>query len=159
MPDEITRKTRSPEETFALGIELAKSLRGGDVVVLTGSLGAGKTALVRGIASGMRVKSHVSSPTFTLLHLHEAGEEGALPLHHFDLYRLEGADDFLACGLDEYIGGDSVSVIEWGDRVRDALPGQVMEIDVRYGQDPQELIFMIRYPKEWKAEKGRRAAP
>ena len=146
MPQEMTYKTRSPEETFDLGARLASSFLPGDVVILAGSLGAGKTALVHGIASAMKVKSHVSSPTFTLLHIHLPGREGGIALHHFDLYRLEDADDFVANGLDEYVGGDWVSALEWGDRARGALPEEVIEIDIRYGQDPQERLFTIRMP-------------
>lgn len=140
-------ETGSPGETHELGVRLAPYLRPGDVVILTGNLGAGKTALVRGIASAMQVKSHVSSPTFTLLHLHQPVREEGVPLHHFDVYRLENADDFIDNGLDEYIGGDSVSLIEWGDRVRAALPDQVIEIDIRYGRESRERIFTIRLPE------------
>ncbi|NLA95912.1 MAG: tRNA (adenosine(37)-N6)-threonylcarbamoyltransferase complex ATPase subunit type 1 TsaE [Clostridiaceae bacterium] len=155
----MTHRTRSPQETFELGVSLASSFLPGDVVILTGSLGAGKTALIHGIASAMEVKSHVSSPTFTLLHIHLPIREGGIALHHFDLYRLEDADDFTASGLDEYVGGDWVSALEWGDRARVALPKEVIEIDIRYGQGPQERLFTIRFPEGRKLESTGRSRP
>ena len=159
MSTKMTHTTRSPQETFELGACLAASLLPGDVVILTGGLGAGKTALVRGMASAMKVKSHVSSPTFTLLHLHQPTREEGIPLYHFDVYRLEGADDFIANGFDEYIEGEGVSVIEWGDRVRRALPQEVIEIDIRYGQDSQERIFSIGFPRGREFENQERSCP
>ncbi len=155
----MTYKTRSPRETFDLGASLASSFLPGDVVILTGSLGTGKTALVHGIASVMEIKGHVSSPTFTLFHLHQPIRAGGIALHHFDLYRLEGADDFIANGLDEYVGGDWVSVLEWGDRARKALPEEVIEIDIRYGQNPQERLFTIHFPDGRRIEGTGRSSP
>ncbi len=146
MASEMIRVTRSPDETFDLGRELASRFQAGDVVILTGSLGAGKTALVRGIAAGLGVKSQVSSPTFTILHIHEPGQAGGLSLHHFDAYRLTGPQDFYDNGLDELIGGRSVSVLEWGDRVRESLPLPLIEIRVSYGEDADQREFRIHFP-------------
>lgn len=144
----MTQHTASAEETYAYGARLASCLRPGDVVVLTGNLGAGKTALVRGIASGMDVKSQVSSPTFTLLHLHQPGQAGGVALHHFDVYRLDGPDDFIANGLDEYLGGESIALIEWGDRVREALPDRIIEIDLRYGEGADDRTIRVSFPED-----------
>ena len=109
---------RSANETQAVGAELAMALRGGDVILLRGDLGAGKTTLAQGIAHGLGVAGPVQSPTFTLIAEYAApvlGPEGQLV--HVDLYRLEGAADLATIGLDEYFERpESVTVIEWPDR-------------------------------------------
>ncbi len=145
---ELTLKTSSAEATYALGKQLSAFLVAGDIVILNGSLGAGKTALVRGIARGLDVKSHVSSPTFTLLHVHEPRVKGGATLHHYDVYRLRGADDFIAHGFDEQMGDQVISVIEWGDRVREALPDDLIEIAVSYGEAPDDRVFHIQVPND-----------
>ncbi|NLA71872.1 MAG: tRNA (adenosine(37)-N6)-threonylcarbamoyltransferase complex ATPase subunit type 1 TsaE [Clostridiaceae bacterium] len=144
---EIRRLTSSPAQTYEIGRELASHLLAGDVVILTGSLGAGKTCLVRGIAAGLGVKGHVSSPTFTILHPHEPGDKRGVPLHHFDVYRLRDADEFVANGFDELITGDVISLIEWGDRVRIALPKEILEIAITYGEKPDERVLALRFPE------------
>ncbi len=154
MTAEKTRVTGSPSESFDFGVELASCLRAGDVLILTGSLGAGKTTLVRGLAQGLAVKSQVTSPTFTLLHIHEPAGPGAVPLHHFDVYRLSGPDEFLANGLDEYIGGQAITVMEWGDRVRAALPPDLIEIAISYGSAPEERHFTLHWPDGRAQEEG-----
>ena len=115
----ISFKTTSPEQTERFGYELAKSLVAGDVIALTGDLGAGKTCLTRGISSGLGSTSHVSSPTFTIVNEYEGGR---LMLFHFDTYRLSGPDDFLMSGLDEYFFRGGVCVIEWSDIIDELLP-------------------------------------
>ncbi|MBI2187465.1 MAG: tRNA (adenosine(37)-N6)-threonylcarbamoyltransferase complex ATPase subunit type 1 TsaE [Acidobacteria bacterium] len=118
----MTRLTHSEEETQAVARELAATLNAGDVVLLSGALGAGKTAFVRGLAVGLGVDpDEVSSPTFTLVHEYRSGR---LTLYHADLYRLEKAatDDL---GLEEMGATDGVLAIEWPDRLTHALPGAV----------------------------------
>jgi tRNA threonylcarbamoyladenosine biosynthesis protein TsaE len=115
----IRFKTTSPEQTERFGRELAKSFCGGDVIALTGDLGAGKTCLTRGIADGLGSTAHVSSPTFTIVNEYEGGR---LMLFHFDTYRLSGPDDFLMSGLDEYFYRGGVCVIEWSDIIEELLP-------------------------------------
>lgn len=116
----MTRVTRSEEDTVAVARELAASLRAGDVVLLSGDLGAGKTAFVRGLAEGLGIDpAEVSSPTFTLVHEYGGGR---LRLYHADLYRLERAatEDI---GLEEMGVRDGVLAIEWPDRLTHPLPG------------------------------------
>ena len=115
----IRFKTTSPEQTERFGRELAKSFCGGDVIALTGDLGAGKTCLTRGIADGLGSTAHVSSPTFTIVNEYEGGR---LMLFHFDTYRLSGPDDVLMSGLDEYFYRGGVCVIEWSDIIEELLP-------------------------------------
>ncbi|MCE5203049.1 MAG: tRNA (adenosine(37)-N6)-threonylcarbamoyltransferase complex ATPase subunit type 1 TsaE [Coriobacteriales bacterium] len=116
MPSGFT--TRSARETRNAGAALAPLLRAGDVIALSGDLGAGKTQLVQGIARGLGVESAVTSPTFNLLMVHRGG----LPLYHFDLYRLEHVEELDDIGFYETLESDGVSVIEWGDRFSHALP-------------------------------------
>lgn len=116
----MVRTTRSEEETHALAREIARTLSPGDVLLLSGELGAGKTAFVRGLAAGLGIDpDEVSSPTFTLIHEYRGGR---LALYHADLYRLEraAAEDI---GLEETGAADGVLAIEWPERLSHALPG------------------------------------
>lgn len=123
----IKFKTTSPEMTETFGYELAKSLCGGDVIALTGDLGAGKTCLTRGIAKGLGSSSFVSSPTFTIVNEYDGGR---LMLFHFDTYRLSGPDDFLMSGLDEYFYREGVCVIEWSDIIEELLPQDTIKMTI-----------------------------
>ena len=124
----MTRVTRSEEETQDVARELAATLKAGDVVLLSGNLGAGKTAFVRGLAAGLGIDpGEVSSPTFTLVHEYGGGR---LKLFHVDLYRLDRAatEDI---GLEEMGVADGVLAIEWPDRLTHSLPRtQAVEIAI-----------------------------
>ena len=111
--------TTSPSQTRALGKRLAQHLRPGDVLLLWGDLGAGKSELTRGIAEGLGVASTVTSPSFTILNVYD---DGCIPLYHFDWYRLESADELYEMGMDEYLGGDGVAVVEWPSQCPEAIP-------------------------------------
>ena len=102
--------TRSEADTLELAARLSPMLSAGDTVLLRGDLGAGKSVLARGIARGMGVKGPMPSPTFTLMIPYEAGGQ---KLYHFDLYRISDPDEYYAAGLDEFIGGDGVALVEW----------------------------------------------
>jgi tRNA threonylcarbamoyladenosine biosynthesis protein TsaE len=111
-------ETHAPEETTALGALLARGLRAGDVILLRGDLGAGKTHFARGVAAGLGIPGPIPSPTFTLVYEYDgvnaAGER--VPLAHIDLYRLGDGGDLDSFGLDEYLGGRWATVIEWPER-------------------------------------------
>jgi tRNA threonylcarbamoyladenosine biosynthesis protein TsaE len=107
------RRTASPEETEAAGEELAATLAVGDLVLLVGELGAGKTTFVRGLARGLGVKAAVQSPTFQLVRVYP----GRIQLAHVDLYRLEAGSELADLGLDELLD-EGVVAVEWGDRLR-----------------------------------------
>ena len=111
--------SHSPQETFELGRQFAASLRRGAVLALAGDLGAGKTQFSKGLAAGLGVEAEVTSPTFTLIHEYPGGR---LPLFHIDLYRLEEEEEVLGIGLDEYLDGDGVTVIEWADKFAELMP-------------------------------------
>lgn len=104
--------TRSAEETFSLGRALGECLRAGDVVLLHGDLGVGKSVLTRGLARGCGIDEPMPSPTFTLM----TAYRGRIPFYHFDLYRLEGPDEYFEAGLDEFIGGDGAAAVEWPEQ-------------------------------------------
>lgn len=108
----LTLRSASAARTRRLGQALGALLQPGDMLLLTGDLGAGKTTLTQGIGVGLGVRSVINSPTFTILKEYE----GRLPLHHFDLYRIESPDEIYALGFDEYFQADGVSVVEWADR-------------------------------------------
>lgn len=118
----MERLSRSPEQTVAIASDLARTLQPGDVVLLSGDLGAGKTAFVRGLALGLGASpDDVTSPTFTLLHEYRGGR---LTLHHADLYRLETAE-VEDLGLDELASGGGVLAVEWPDRLARPWPEAV----------------------------------
>jgi tRNA threonylcarbamoyladenosine biosynthesis protein TsaE len=131
--------SRSPGETLAFGEALGRSLGPGDVLALIGELGAGKTWLTKGVAAGLGVPpAEVTSPTFVLLHLYR----GRLELAHFDAYRLRRGQELLDLGADEQLYGDGACVVEWADRVRDALPADRLEIEIEaVGENERRLTL------------------
>ena len=110
--------SHSPAETEAFGERLAASLKPGDVLALRGGLGAGKTALTRGIAAGLGVRERVTSPTYTIVNEYLSGR---LPLFHFDMYRLSCADELFDIGWEDYLVRGGVCAVEWSENVEDAL--------------------------------------
>jgi tRNA threonylcarbamoyladenosine biosynthesis protein TsaE len=115
--------TKSPDETFEIAQNFAKGLAVGDILLLTGDLGAGKTCFVQGLAFGLGVPEHVyvRSPTFTLVNEYLGGR---LPLYHFDFYRLDNSSELGDIGLDEYASSGGVIAIEWAEKFPDALPAR-----------------------------------
>ena len=111
--------THSTAETRKLGEWLACQLKQGDVVLLEGELGAGKSELARGIARGLGVTETVTSPSFTILNVYESGK---CPLYHFDWYRIESEEELYELGMDEYLGGDGIALVEWPGRCPGAIP-------------------------------------
>ena len=122
---EMLTVTNSAAETRALGERLASGLQPGDTVILEGELGAGKSELARGIARGLGVTETVTSPSFTILNVYESGR---CPLYHFDWYRLENEEELYELGMDEYLGGDGIAVVEWAERCPDAVPEDCIRI-------------------------------
>ena len=137
--------TKSAAETRALGEKLAGRLRPGDVLLLEGDLGAGKSELTRGIAKGLGVTETVTSPSFTILNVYESGR---IPLYHFDWYRLESSEELYELGMDEYLGGDGAAVVEWPGRCPDAVPESAVRIRMTAAGENERLIES----DEWNLE-------
>ena len=143
--DELSVVTRSQPQTVALGECLAE----GDVLVLTGDLGAGKTQLTKGMAAGLGITEDVTSPTFTIEMVYEGGR---LPLYHFDLYRLDDPDQLEDTGLFDVLGADGVCSIEWGEQFADEIGPQRMDVfltrlddDAEPGQEPAREVRLVAH--------------
>lgn len=156
----LTLVTTSPDQTAALGTALGRLAQPGDVLLLQGPLGAGKTRLTQGLARGLDVPGEVTSPTFIIVNEYRTGR---LPLYHVDLYRIERVDEAVDLGLDEYFFGPGVSVVEWPDRAPAAMPEDVMLIDLEYvaGDESGRSIRLEPYGVRYEAlvEELRRALP
>jgi len=146
--------TRSVEETRALGEELGRDvLVAGDVVVLTGELGTGKTALAQGVGRGLAVDGPVVSPTFTLVREYD----GRVHLCHVDLYRLDRMQEIHDLGLEEHLD-ESVTLIEWGEVAATALPSDRLEVRITAGAGPDErIIELILLGESWRRRSRRLA--
>ena len=136
--------TRTADQTIDLGRRIGSVLRDGDVLVLNGDLGAGKTQLTKGIAEAMGVRDSVTSPTFTIQMVYEGSE---LELCHFDLYRLEDSEQLDDTGLFDVLGADGVCVIEWGDKFADQLGDERLDVrlsrldeQAEAGEEPARLV-------------------
>ena len=134
----INITSTSVEQTEALGCKIGQLLKAGDVIALDGDLGAGKTAITRGIAIGMGLAdAYVCSPTFTIVNEYP----GKLTMYHFDTYRLAGSDDFLDSGLDEYFYMGGVCVIEWSKVIDDLLPEGTIRIVITGVGDSRNIAI------------------
>jgi tRNA threonylcarbamoyladenosine biosynthesis protein TsaE len=120
--------SHSPEQTQDLGMRLGKLAQAGDLFLLTGNLGSGKTCLTQGIAWGLGVKEYAFSPSFVLVREYH----GRLPLYHIDLFRLDRIEEVIDLTLEEYLYGKGVCVIEWAEKGREVLPEQNMLIKLDY---------------------------
>ena len=127
----------SPERTALAGAKCARGAKAGEVFGLTGDLGAGKTQFVKGFVAAIGSDADVTSPTFTLIHEYSGGR---LPVYHFDFYRLETAQDVARLGLDEYLFGDGVCIIEWADRFADLLPPHTRWISLTAQSETERVI-------------------
>jgi tRNA threonylcarbamoyladenosine biosynthesis protein TsaE len=132
----LVLETRSHAETQALGERLGRALAAGDVVALTGELGAGKTAFVQGVARGLGIRGRVASPSFTIVNEHD----GRVPLFHADFYRLVDARELDAIGFEDYFGRGGIVVVEWAERFLDALPKERLDVRIEIvGADTRRL--------------------
>lgn len=136
-----TATTTSVDGTRDLGAALADLARPGDVVVLAGDLGAGKTAFAQGFGRGLGVTERITSPTFTLVHVYPGGR---LPVHHLDVYRLDQLSEALDLGLAEMLDGGGVMLIEWGDAITPVLPRDYLEVRLTFGAGDDDRVISIR---------------
>ncbi|KZB89998.1 tRNA threonylcarbamoyladenosine biosynthesis protein TsaE [Bacillus sp. VT 712] len=123
--EEFVIQSASIEDTQKLANRLASLLAQGDVLLLEGDLGAGKTTFTKALAKGLEIKRNVNSPTFTII---KEYKDGRLPLYHMDVYRL--GDEFEDLGFDEYFEGDGVTVVEWAHLIEEQLPKEFVQINI-----------------------------
>ena len=135
-------ETYSPEETWELGRKIGEGAKAGTVFALTGDLGAGKTVFSKGLAAGLGVTEHVSSPTFTILQIYEGGK---YPFYHFDVYRIGDSSEMDEIGYEEYIYGEGVCLIEWADLIEEILPPRYLKVtiekDMEKGYDYRKITL------------------
>jgi tRNA threonylcarbamoyladenosine biosynthesis protein TsaE len=137
--DAMQITTNSPEETEALAARMAPKLPDGAVVAFTGDLGTGKTAFVRGLARGLEISERVTSPTFTIVNEYFGG---ARPLFHFDLYRLQSAEELFDIGWEDYLARGGICAVEWSERAGEAL-GDSIRVDIRRGERDDQRVIEI----------------
>lgn len=133
-------RTKSVDDTRALAAEVAALARPGDLILLAGDLGTGKTAFVQGFARGLGVIESVTSPAFVLVRSYE----GRIPMVHLDVYRLDYLQELVDLGISEMLDGDVVTLIEWGDVVAPALPADFLEVRLDLGDTDDERLVVLR---------------
>lgn len=145
--DEYRVVTRSARETKGVAKRLAARLHPGDLVSLSGDLGAGKTVFVQGLAEGLGIKERVTSPTFTIIREYF----DKIPLYHFDVYRLSSAAELIDLGYEEYFFGDGISVVEWGDKITVLFPPDYLEVVFEFGGGERRALTFRPRGSRWKA--------
>lgn len=146
-PQTITRTTRSERDTEQLAASIARQLRPGDCLALRGDLGAGKTRFVRGLAEGLGINpSLVTSPTYVLMQEYDTAPQTGVTLIHIDAYRLPPGEDLASLGIDAASLTDSILVVEWAERVADALPADRFDIAIAH-HDGDRRIITITPPR------------
>ena len=131
--------SHSVADTRSIGAALAQQLQPNDVLLMLGDMGAGKSEFTRGLARGLGVTGYVTSPTFTIMQLHDSGR---LPLYHFDWYRLNDVEELYELSMDEYLHAGGVAVIEWPSRAEEAIPETYLEVSLEPVDDDTRLITL-----------------
>ena len=137
--------TNTVEETIELGKKIGRSLKPGDIVCIDGDLGSGKTHLTKGIALGLGIDEHITSPTFNIVNEYE----GRIKLYHFDVYRVNDPDEIAAIGFDEYIFSDAASVIEWSDYIKELIPDDHIQINIANESETRRNINIQFFGKRY----------
>lgn len=147
----IEARTTSAAQTQQLAEALAELAQAGDLFVLVGDLGAGKTAFAQGFGRALGVDGPITSPTFTLAREYQ----GRLTMHHLDVYRLEQLEEARDLALPELLDGDSVTLIEWGDNIAPMLPNDYLEIRLEFGDGDDDRTMSLRcVGARWAARSG-----
>lgn len=134
--------SRTPRQTAAFARRVAAILRPGAVLALYGDLGSGKTCFVRGLATALDITTPVTSPTYTLIHEYPSSP----PLYHMDLYRITSPGALYTLGLEEYLEGGGITVIEWAEHAEALLPAHTLRLYFEVGQDPESRIITVKEP-------------
>jgi len=128
------------DETYKIGELLGSLVKSGDIICLIGDLGTGKTHLTKGIAKGLAIEDHITSPTFTIVNEYT----GRLKLNHFDVYRVNDPDEIEAIGFDEYIFSDGVSIIEWANYIKELIPPNNLTITIEKNLEISDNLRKIK---------------
>ena len=139
--------SESPEETQRLGIGLGRLAQPGDLFMLVGGLGAGKTCLTQGIAWGLDISGYATSPTFIVINQYM----GRLPLYHIDIYRLDSIEEVVDLGLDDYLYGNGVCVVEWADKAMNVLPPEHLLVEINYVSDSVRNLVLNSSGERYRA--------
>ena len=140
--------SRNEEELISIGKNICSLLNTGDIIVLSGDLGAGKTTLTKGIAKGLNISQMIKSPTYTIVREYE----GRLPLYHLDVYRI--GDDPDSIDLDDFLYGDGVTIIEWGELLDEDLLGDYLLISIAHHGDGRQLTFEAFGPRSQEIQEA-----
>lgn len=130
--------TNSESETMEVGKTIGKNLKSMDIISLNGDLGAGKTHFTKGIADGLCINDYITSPTFTIVNEYE----GRIPLYHFDVYRIGDIEEMYEIGFEEYLYKGGVCIIEWGDIVKEMLPTETININIKVLDENKRKIII-----------------
>lgn len=141
--------TKSAAETAEVAYNLGIKILSGAVIAFAGDLGAGKTTFIKGLARGLGYLGEVSSPTFAIVHEYVGGR---LPLYHFDMYRVDGWESLYSTGFFDYMETESVLAVEWSENIENALPDDLITVDIKRGNDDNERIITISSRGEVKIE-------
>lgn len=141
--------TKSAGETAEVAAALGAKISSGAVIAFTGDLGAGKTTFIKGLAKALGYSGEVSSPTFAIVHEYIGGR---LPLYHFDMYRVESWESLYSTGFFEYMETDAVLAVEWSENIENALPDDLITVDITRGEDDNERVILISSRGEIKIE-------
>ena len=137
LPMDFLFHTSTSEETIDLGRKIGSLLKAGDVIAMTGTLAAGKTTITKGIAESLGVSDNITSPTFCLISEYDGSK---MPLYHMDVYRLEGAEDFVNLGVEDMLYGNGVCIIEWSEKVASELPKKTIFMKITPSEDGTRTI-------------------
>jgi tRNA threonylcarbamoyladenosine biosynthesis protein TsaE len=133
--------SNNPDQTRRLGIRLGKLLQAGDIICLSGDMGAGKTVFSSGIGMGWGADTPLTSPTYNLVHEHRHPTNPE-PLYHLDCYRLSGAEEADTIGLDDILDGNGIVIFEWAERIEDMLPDEYLWVDIRVMDEDRRNFIM-----------------
>ncbi len=138
----MTMESFCEEDTRQIGEKMAASCKPGDIILLNGDLGVGKTVFTKGFGKGLGIQDTITSPTYTILQIYE---EGRLPLYHFDVYRIADIEEMEEIGYEEYFYGDGVCLIEWAELIRELIPEKAVSVriekDMEKGFDYRRILI------------------
>lgn len=151
MMKSIELVSRSPGQTRQLGVKIGRLAQPGDVILLSGELGAGKTCLTQGIARGLGIEENALSPTFVIIR----EMRGRLTLYHIDLYRLDNIEESIDLGLDDYLYGQGICVVEWAEKALSIMPKDHLLIEISYLSDTGRAFHLKPFGRRYQEMVGR----